>query len=91
MKQAWSEEPDKRPTFEEIFKQVKTPATLFTSSVTSWTFLTSLFHMTVQEHHQGKEDKHYRLHAADAGTVLLQLGGPDQREDGGVGGGEAED
>lgn len=24
MKQAWSEEPDKRPTFEEIFKQVKT-------------------------------------------------------------------
>lgn len=24
MKQAWSEEPEKRPTFEEIFKQVKT-------------------------------------------------------------------
>lgn len=24
MKQCWSEEPEKRPTFEEIFKQVKT-------------------------------------------------------------------
>lgn len=24
IRQAWSEEPDKRPTFEEIFKQVKT-------------------------------------------------------------------
>lgn len=24
LKQAWSEEPEKRPTFEEIFKQVKT-------------------------------------------------------------------
>lgn len=29
MKQCWSEEPEKRPTFEEIFKQVKTLKTHF--------------------------------------------------------------
>lgn len=29
VKQSWSEEPERRPTFEEIFKQVKGPAGTF--------------------------------------------------------------
>lgn len=58
MKQAWSEEPDKRPTFEEIFKQVKHCKPLVVAprehggddapSVS-----------TVQEHHKGEEDQHH--------------------------------
>lgn len=56
--------------------------------------MTSLFcpsRVTVQEHHQGKEDQHHRLYAAHVGAVLIQLGGSDQREDRGAGGGETED
>ena len=51
----------------------------------------SPFHVTVQEHHKGEEDQHYRLHAAHVGAVFLQPGRSDQREDRGAGGGEAED
>lgn len=55
------------------------------------TFLSHPFHWAVQEHHQRKEDKHHRFYAAHARAVLIQLGGSDSREDGGVGGGETED
>lgn len=82
IKQSWSEEPEKRPTFEEIFKQVKTLkahtyVVLYSSNEPEVTFLFPPFDVTVQEHHQGKEDQHHRLYAAHVGTVLLQLGGSD--------------
>lgn len=52
--------------------------------------LLHLSHGTVQEHHQRKENQHYRFYAAHVGAVLIQPGGSDQREDRRVGGGEAE-
>lgn len=96
MKQAWSEEPDRRPTFEDIFKQVKVQSappylSFYTKGITlDMTFLLPFF-STVQEHHKGKEDQHHRLYAAHVGAVLLQPGGSDQREDRGAGGGETKD
>lgn len=55
MKQAWSEEPDKRPTFEDIFKQV---GHVFLCNLTvKLPLLIALFHITVQVHHKGKEDQ----------------------------------
>lgn len=49
-----------------------------------------VLYVIVQVHLKGKEDQPHRLHAEDAGAVLLQPGGSDQREDGGAGGGETE-
>ncbi len=49
------------------------------------------FCVTVQEHHQGKEDQYHRLYASHVGAVLIQPGGSDPREDRGAGGGETED
>lgn len=59
VKQAWSEEPERRPTFEDIFKQV--------GGCERQTFVQSRFStsqspfcsVTVQEHQQGKEDKYH--------------------------------
>lgn len=98
VKQAWSEEPDRRPTFEEIFKQVGRSlekSFIFLTEQTwqlwSMTTLLRLCPVAVQEHYKRKEDKHHRLDAAHVGAVLIQPWGPDQREDRGAGGGEAED
>lgn len=98
VKQAWSEEPERRLTFEEVFKQVghslvKNCIFLTEQSWQLWsvTTLLRLCHVAVQEHYQREEDKHYRLDAAHVGAVLIQPGGPDQGEDRGAGGGEAED
>lgn len=55
MKQAWSEDPDKRPTFEDIFKQVG--HVFLRNLIVKLSLLIALFHITVQEHHKGKEDK----------------------------------
>lgn len=97
MKQCWSEEPEKRPTFEEIFKQVETLENAFASlymlkgRAEVWHFHFLPFPGTVQEHHKRQKDQHHRLDVAHAGAVLVQPGGFDPREDGGVGGGETED
>lgn len=66
VKQAWCEEPERRPTFEEIFKQVqKILNTHFNSDLRLLLNARDeisaplLFHVAVQEHHQGKEDQHH--------------------------------
>lgn len=103
MKQCWTEQPDKRPGFDEIFDQVG----LFiekiiiglcrlycTQSIKTYSCTFRLFFLpvlSVQEHQQGEEDQHYRLHAEDAGAVLVQPGGADQRANGGAGDRETED
>lgn len=67
VKQAWSEEPERRLTFEEIFKQVQKIllASHFNSDLRLLLNARDdisaplLFHVAVQEHHQGKEDQHH--------------------------------
>lgn len=61
VKQAWSEEPERRPTIDDIFKQVYTHIYIMFSrfSVARWTLLSLSLPVTVQEHLQGKEDQHH--------------------------------
>lgn len=60
MKQCWSEQPDRRPTFEEIFDRVH--VILYSQKVSTCLDVFAdkvMVFPTVQDHQQGQEDQYH--------------------------------
>lgn len=84
MNECWNEDPSKRPSFDDIFKQVRrccwtTHCTVSFILRHRLSIQCCLFVFAVPGYQQRQAGKHHRLHAANVGAVQFQPGGSDQR------------